>query len=94
MINSLCSGEINFGDLIYISPCYFGFYIGRGHGNSIQFYNIYELENLYLKNKKIRIRYIYGRRSEMRVVKYSPELFNEELKETYNNAIKGLELLK
>ena len=94
MIESNYSGEIQIGELVHISPYSFGIYIGRGKGKSVQFYNLYSLQNLYLKKiTKVYACYIYGSIG-WRVMKYSPELFNKELKEVYNNAIKGLELLK
>lgn len=95
MIESNYSGEIQLGEFITVDRYQFGFYIGRGQGDSIQFYSISTLAAFYLGDiKKPYVDYIYGSNTMWRIMKYSPTLLNAEYREIYDNAVKGLELLK
>lgn len=95
MIESRVSVPIELGDLVLVDsyPC---IYVGQGKG-TIQFYSIWQLSDyasltkdgkgMYIRKRSIGAGWTY------RIVKYIPELLNEEYKEQYEKALEGLELL-
>ena len=95
MIESKISVPIELGDLVLVDsyPC---IYVGQGK-NTIQFYSIWQLSNYASRSKKDEDVYIRKRVIEAghthRIVKYIPELLNEEVREDYEKALEGLDLL-
>lgn len=99
------TGELKTGDLIGIgsswsSSIYPAFYLGRGQGESMQFYTLIQLiawiertledKVRWRKLYKVHINHPYPER----IVKLSPDLLTDEYKEKYDRAIDLLKELK
>lgn len=96
MIDSYVSGKINIGDLICIDGCRIGFYLGRGCGDSVQFYTLNVLDTMLSRKQFLKpyVSYIMGSNVKYRIKKYSPDLLSDEHKKKYDNALIALEKIK
>ena len=101
--NSQHTGTIKTGDLVVISVSLswleFGFFLGRGQGNSVQYYSIRRLAQWLAchkeGNKQLRL-YVdfYHTPYATKIARYSPEFFEGEMLEFYEKAIEALKILK
>ena len=97
-------GQLKKGDFIIVSQgnkSYLGFYLGRGQGESVQFYGLSNLcrwwdnKNDPNYNSKLGTPYKWYINSPHpgRVSKYSSELLNDEWEEKYNKALTAFNFL-
>lgn len=98
MLKSEISGDIQLGDLIvvgvYGNCLNVGIYIGRGQGNSVQFYNLKRFNYWLREGKKPYVDYICGQGMEHRVMKMSRECLSDSLKKQYDEASEFLKTQK
>ena len=97
-MESKYTGIINKGDLISISfnsMHWLGFYIGKGSGDSYQYYSINRL-NYWLDkikdnpNKKMYKDFIWGNTACQRFIKISPDMLEGQAKLDYERAMEVL----
>lgn len=97
------SGDIKIGDYIVVADGNYlntGFYIGRGQGNSFQFFTVRglvvwldtKLNNPTYKRKHPYRSYL-NTPSSYRISKYSPDCLTSEEKQEYEKALEALKLL-
>jgi len=92
------SGEIKKGDFVmffFHNRADLGFYLGKGSGMSSQYYSLWRLclHSDFIRDHPEKIGSVPYKDYcaacwEYRIVKYSPELLNEEWREKYETALK------
>ena len=101
-INTDISKELKTGDFVIVSlhnGClHLGFYLGRGYGNTVQFYTFTSILWWSQQEKKSKYPYkdyIQGMYVEHRIAKYHPDLIEDEKKkEEYYKCMEILKSLK
>lgn len=102
-IDSAWTTEIKTGDMIIIAFnnawLDIGFFLGRGQGNSIQYYTINRLSNWLgqVKNggkRKVPFKNFYNTHHPTKIARYSPDFLSPEIMVEYEKAIEALKLLK
>lgn len=99
-MESYISKEIKKGDLILVifnNTSELGFYLGKGRNQSHQYHRLTSLDYWLPEIKqgiaKAPAKGYVSNCTPYRMVKYSPELLNDEFKDKYNNALEALKLL-
>lgn len=99
-IDSYYSGQIKTGDFIVVAASGsfldFGFFLGRGQGDSVQYYRMINLARYYRKtgDRGKIYKAFYNAHYPTKIAKYSPDCLSLANLPMYEDAIEALKLLK